>query len=51
MFDRAEYDRLRVLSTELKRLAGSRDDSEVEIILGPGRRLNAERLARALAIV
>jgi hypothetical protein len=48
-FDRKSYDRLRVLTTELKRIA--RDGGEVRVHWGPGRSLSARALAGVLAIV
>ena len=45
-FDLATYDRLRVLTTELRRLVGTQ--APVTIRLGPGRPLTGTRLARTL---
>lgn len=44
-FTSMSYDRLRVLTTELRRLVVA---GEVEVCFGPGRRLRGARLARAL---
>jgi len=46
-FDAAGFDRLRVLTTELKMLV--RDGRTVQVVLGPGIRLDSARLGRALA--
>ena len=48
-FDLATYDRLRVLTTELRRLVGTR--APVAIRLGPGRALAGPRLERTLGWV
>ncbi len=40
--DRATFDRLRVLTTELKGIL--RNGGEAEVVLGPGRRIGGERL-------
>ncbi len=44
LFDRAAYDRLRILSTELRRLVIA--DRAVEVVFSPTRRLDAGRLKR-----
>jgi DNA polymerase-3 subunit epsilon len=52
--DRATYDRLSVLSSELKRLSSSSNDDRdlgLEVVLDRGRRLDRARLARVLARV
>lgn len=49
LFDGATYDRLRVLTTELKRLVS--EGAEVRLSLGPGAELDRDRLARRLAWV
>ena len=48
-FDPATYDRLRVLTTELKRLVA--EERDVALRLGPGLVLDRARLARRLAWV
>ncbi|HET9929843.1 MAG TPA: hypothetical protein VFQ35_04115, partial [Polyangiaceae bacterium] len=48
-FDRKSYDRLRVLSTELKRIA--RDGGEVQVHWGPARSVSQPALASVLALV
>lgn len=48
-FDLATYDRVRVLSTELRRLVDCADD--VRVRFGPSELLDRERLARALSWV
>jgi DNA polymerase-3 subunit epsilon len=48
-FDRATYDRLRILTTELKRIA--RDGGDVAIHWGPRRRLPERLLAAVLSVV
>jgi len=48
-FDRATYDRLRVLTTELKRIA--RDGGEVSVRWGAGRALSAARAPGVLKLV
>jgi DNA polymerase-3 subunit epsilon len=46
--DRATYDRLSVLSSEIKRLCASQSGTEVRVILGPGRTLDQGRLSRLM---
>jgi hypothetical protein len=48
-FDRARYDRLRILTTELKRIL--RDGGDAGVITQTGRRLEAARLRGILAVV
>ncbi len=48
-FDRATYDRLRILTTELKRIA--RDGGDVAVHWGPKRRLPERFLASVLSVV
>ena len=48
-FDRRKYDRLRVLSTELKRIA--RDGGQLSVQWGPGRRVPARWLSGVLRLV
>lgn len=48
-FDRATYDRLRILTTELKRIL--RDGGEVALHWGPRRRLPERLLAAVLSVV
>jgi len=48
-FDRATYDRLRILTTELKRIV--RDGGEVAVHFGPRRRLPERLLAGVLRVV
>jgi DNA polymerase-3 subunit epsilon len=48
-FDRCRYDRLRILTTELKRIV--RDGGHVAVFCGPGRRLPPRLLAGVLAVV
>ncbi|MHC4818298.1 MAG: hypothetical protein ACYTF8_09610, partial [Planctomycetota bacterium] len=45
-FDAATYDRLRVLTTELRRVVA--EDRIVELRLGPRQRLDRQALARRL---
>jgi len=48
-FDRADYDRMRVLSSELKRIA--RDGGQVSVHFGPGSRVAERRLLSVLRLV
>jgi hypothetical protein len=48
-FERTGYDRLRILTTELKRIA--RDGGYVAVHFGPGRRVPERLLAGVLRVV
>ncbi|HWZ89885.1 MAG TPA: GIY-YIG nuclease family protein [Polyangiaceae bacterium] len=48
-FDRAKYDRLRILTTELKRIA--RDGGDVAVHFGPTRQIPAQLLAGVLRVI
>jgi hypothetical protein len=48
-FDRARYDRLRILTTELKRIL--RDGGDVCVVTRTGRRLNAPRLRGIFEVI
>jgi len=48
-FDRAKYDRLRVLTSELKRVA--RDGGEVSVHFGPGSMIAKRRISAVLRLV
>jgi hypothetical protein len=47
--DRAAYDRLRVLTTEIRRLVAQERD--VEVVLSSGRTLGPDRLRRLMRMI